>query len=51
MELTAFAARHRLLIRRDIDGTDIVPGANGSHIFEHGANTLGVVILRHDLSY
>jgi hypothetical protein len=44
--LTEFARRWRLRIRRDSDGTDIVPGRKGkSHLFEYDTGALAVMIM------
>ena len=44
--LIEFARRRRLRIRRDSDGTDIIPGRKGkSHLFEYDTGVLAVMIM------
>jgi len=43
--LRQWAMQHRLRVKRDVDGTDIVPGKRG-HIYEYGPERLGVMVIQ-----
>lgn len=46
MTTTDFADKYRLKVRRDADGTEIIPGRPGSsHIYEYGEDELRVMFL------
>ena len=46
MNLSDFAAKQRLPMRQDHDGTEIIPGSEGSsHVFQYNDDLLGVMIM------
>ena len=42
--ISSFAERHRLRAKRDVDGTEIIPGKLG-HIYEHSDDKLGLMFM------